>query len=118
MSKIAIFFSDRRKLLPKFNLLIDFIAIDDTKSSIFKVNLATAQTNILMVHLDKTKTVASKVIERLATVLETDSVKVSVKCGSRDSACIRFVTYWEITDDDIKSAIEKIVFVIKECEAK
>lgn len=76
------------------------------------------QTNILMVYLDKTKVVASEVIGRLAKVLNNDPVKVSVRCGSRDDACIRFVTYWEITDDDTKAAIEKIMLVIKEFDAK
>lgn len=67
-----------------------------------------------MVYLDKTKVLADEVIQRLLTVLETDDVKVSVRCGSRDSGCIRFVSYWEITDDDTKAAINKIVYVINE----
>lgn len=71
-----------------------------------------------MVYVDKTKVVASKVIERLGKVLNNDPVKVSVRCGSRDDGCIRFVTYWEVTDDDTKAAIEKIIYVIKEFDAK
>lgn len=93
-------------------------AIDNTKSSIFKVDLSSVQTNILMVYLDETKVVADEVIKRLATVLETDDVKVSVRCGSRNFKCIRFVTYWEISDEDVKNAIQKIVFVINEFERK
>lgn len=71
-----------------------------------------------MMYLDKTKVVASVVIQRLAQVLNNDPIKVSVRCGSRDDGCVRFVTYWEITDDDIKAAIEKIVYVINEFDAK
>lgn len=81
------------------------------------MDLKSVQTNILMVYLDKTKVVARQVIERLGKVQDNDPVKVSVRCGSRDEACIRFVTYWEISDDDIKAAISKIVYVIKEFEA-
>lgn len=100
-------------------ILIYFIAaIENTKSKIFTVDLKSVQTNILMVYLDKTKVVASEVIERLAKVLNNDPVKVSVRCGSRDDACVRFVTYWEITDDDTKAAINKIVHVVKEFDEK
>lgn len=71
-----------------------------------------------MVYLDATKVIASEVIERLSKVLKDDDVKVAVLCGSRDDACVRFVTYWEITDDDTKAAIDRIVYVIKEFDAK
>lgn len=97
-------------------LAISFPAIDDLNSLTFKVDMASVQTNILMVYLDKTKIVAKQFIDRLAKVLVTDPVQVEVRCGSRDSACVRFVTYWEISDEDTKAAIDKIVFVINEFE--
>lgn len=71
-----------------------------------------------MMYLDKSKVIASVMLERLAKVLNNDPVKVSVRCGSRDDSCVRFVTYWEISDDDTKAAIEKIVYVIKEFDEK
>lgn len=50
---------------------------------------------------------------RLIAVHPTDPVKVSVKCSSRED-WIRFVTYWEINDEDVKMATEKIGLVLKE----
>lgn len=82
------------------------------------MDIKSVQTNILMMYLDTTKVVASEVMQRMAKVLNNDPVQVSVRCGSRDEGCVRFVTYWEITDEDTKAAIEKIVFVIKEFDAK
>jgi threonine aldolase len=92
--------------------------INDMKSKIFKVNLSTVQSNILMMYLDVSRVIAKEVQHRLASVLETDEIKVSVKASSRDSSFIRFVTYWEITDEDVKAAIKKIQYVIKEFDDK
>jgi threonine aldolase len=88
------------------------------KSKIFKVNLSTVQSNILMMYLDVSRVIAKEVQHRLASVFETDEIKVSVKASSRDSSFIRFVTYWEITDEDVKAAIKKIQYVIKEFDDK
>ncbi|RZC35739.1 low-specificity L-threonine aldolase 2, partial [Asbolus verrucosus] len=59
-------------------------AIDKMKSSTFRVDLSTVQSNILMMYLDVSRITAKEVQYRLATVLESDTVKVSVKTSSRD----------------------------------
>lgn len=87
-------------------------------SDIFKVELDTVQTNILMVYLDKTKVTAKSFLERLATVSETDSIRVSVKGGTRSACCVRFVLHWEITDKDVNEAINKVRYVIREIHSQ
>lgn len=87
-------------------------------SDIFRVDLDTVQTNILMVYLDQSKVSSKQFLHRLATVVETDSVKVSVRGGSRNPACVRFVLYWEIINKDVTAAIEKIRLVIREIHAQ
>lgn len=94
------------------------LGITDMKSKIFKVDLSSVQTNILMMYLDKSRITAKDVQHKLASVSETDEVKVSVKASSRDPSVIRFVTYWEISDEDTKAAIRKIQQVIEEVDGK
>ncbi|KAJ8970240.1 hypothetical protein NQ317_017600 [Molorchus minor] len=91
-------------------------AIVDVNSKIFKVDLKAVETNIFIMYLDTTKLVARDFQHRLAEVRQTDPIRVSVKASSRDAECVRFVTYWEITDKEVDLAIQKIVFVIKEFE--
>lgn len=98
--------------------MLYFTAIDETKSTIVKVDISSLETNILMIHLDITKVTAIQFLERLHEVRETDSVKVRIKAGTRDDACVRFVTYWEITDEDVKLTINKLQMVIEELETK
>lgn len=68
--------------------------------------------------LDSSKVVAKDFQQRIAEVKENDPVKVSVRASSRDTQYVRFVTYWEITDEDVDAAIAKILFVIKEFESE
>lgn len=69
-------------------------------------------------YLDSSKVVAKDFQQRIAQIQENDTVKVSVRASSRDTQCVRFVTYSDITDDDIDVAIAKTLFVIKEFEDK
>lgn len=69
-------------------------------------------------YLDRSKVQAKEVQNRLASVERSDPMKVSVRSSSRDPGCVRFVVYWEISEDDVQAAIEKIVFVINEFEDK
>lgn len=71
-----------------------------------------------MMYLNVARVKSKEVLQRLASVTESDNVKVSVKASSRDVSVVRFVTYWEITDDEIRAAIEKVQLVIKEFDAK
>lgn len=89
-------------------------AIHEMNSKIIKVDLLSVQTNILMIYLDKSKVTAKEFLTRAATVLETDSIKVSIRGTSRDSGCVRFVLYWEITDEDVQAAIAKLQIIVHE----
>lgn len=95
-----------------------FPAIYRMKSNIFKVDLATVQTNILLMYLDRTKVEIRELQRRLQTVLETDSVKASVRCTSLNHNCVRFVFYHEVTSEDVELASQKIQLVIKEYDDK
>lgn len=88
------------------------------KSNLFKVDLASVQTNILLVYIDHTKVDIKELQRRLQTITKTDSVKVSVRCMSLNWNCIRFVLYWEINESDVNLAIEKIQLVIREYDEK
>ncbi|KRT82210.1 hypothetical protein AMK59_4385 [Oryctes borbonicus] len=93
-------------------------AIHNTHSKLFKVDLQTAETNILMIYLDNTKVSANDFLRRLYDVHPSDPVKVKIRASTRDSGCVRFVFYWEITDVDVEMAIKKLECVIAEFETK
>lgn len=93
-------------------------AISELNSPAFQIDPKAVQTNIIIMTLDTTKLVAKDFLQRIASIEEADPVKVSVRASSRDSHCVRFVTYWEITDEDVDVAIQKILFVIREFEGK
>ena len=99
-----------------YKRIIIFTAVDNLKSDIFKVDLPSVHTNILMMYIDRSKVAVKEVIYRFAKVFKTDIVKVSVRASSIRPDCIRFVTYWQITDEDIRDTIDRITFVIKEFE--
>lgn len=84
------------------------------RSNLFKVDLATVQTNILLMYVDRSKVQIRELQRRLQTVLETDSVKASVRCTSLNANCVRFVLYHEVTSEDVELACQKIQLVIKE----
>lgn len=71
-----------------------------------------------MVKVDRSKTTSKEIVERLATVLPNDSVRVSVRTSSRDPGFFRIVLYWEITEECVKAAIDKITLVLKEFDQK
>lgn len=69
---------------------------------------------MVLMYVDKTKIPLKDLQRRLQTVLKTDSVKCSVRCMSLNHDCVRFTLYWEITDEDIAMACDKIQLVIRE----
>ncbi|KAK4874186.1 hypothetical protein RN001_013546 [Aquatica leii] len=89
-------------------------AIDDIGSDIFKVDLSTVQTNILLIQIDRNVIKASEFLQKLIDVKETDEVKVCVRAGAVHPGLVRLVFHWEITDEDVKQAINKIHIVIKQ----
>ncbi|KAK4874184.1 hypothetical protein RN001_013544 [Aquatica leii] len=93
-------------------------AIDSMESKIFRVDLSSVQTNILMISLDTRVVTAKQVLQKLAMVSETDEVKVSVQAGAPSPSVIRLVLHWEITSDDVRCAIDKIKMVMKEVQSE
>lgn len=78
-----------------------------------KTDLDNVQTNILMLHVDKSKINVRDFLYRLASAHESDSTKVSVR-ATFIAGNVRFVFYWEITDDDVDALIEKLKIVVNE----
>lgn len=76
------------------------------------------QTNIVIMKLDSANIVAKDFQTRLTRIAEGEDSNVVIKCSSRDSNCVRFVTYWEITSEDIDEAVKKIQHVIHKFEEK
>ncbi|KAJ8956694.1 hypothetical protein NQ318_014049 [Aromia moschata] len=105
-----------KELQRRLQTVLQTDTIADLKSNTFKVDLKTVHTNILIMYLDTSKLIAKDFQLRLAEVRDTDPVKVCVKASSRNMECVRFVVYWEITDEDVDLAIQKIIYVINEFE--
>lgn len=93
-------------------------AIHQTKSNLFKVDLSRIQSNILLVYFDRSKVPVKELQRRLQSVLDTDEVRASVRCSSLKDDCVRFVLYHEISEEDVRLAIKKILLVIREYDAK
>lgn len=97
------------------------------KSSLFQVDLANVQTNILLIKICDPKISSADLTNRLVTV-SSDEIKngisdengkeILVKLSARDWSFARIVCYPQITDEDIDLAIKKIIFVIREYESK
>ncbi|KAB0790350.1 hypothetical protein PPYR_13346 [Photinus pyralis] len=93
-------------------------AIDDLDSDIIRVDLESVQTNIVIIHLDKRTITAKTFLEKLATVSETDDIKVSVKASAFNVSRVRLVLHWAITNHDVAEAIRKIRLVIKKIHSE
>ncbi|XP_022906668.2 uncharacterized protein [Onthophagus taurus] len=93
-------------------------AISDFQSDLFKVDLKSVQTNILMVYLDAKRVTVSEFLKRLYEVKDADEVKVHLRATTLNSNSARFVLYWEITEKDVDLAIGKLKLVVKEFEDK
>lgn len=92
-------------------------AVNDFNGKYFKVDLDPAMTNILMIFLSTDKFTAKEVLARLATVNDTDEVKVCVKAISRNPKFVRITLCHDITDEQVNLAIQKLMLVISELEA-
>ncbi|XP_050508494.1 uncharacterized protein LOC114339167 isoform X1 [Diabrotica virgifera virgifera] len=93
-------------------------AVHHMRSNLFKVQLSKVQTNIILVYIDRTKIDIKEFQRRLQNVVPGDEVRASVRCSSLKNDCVRFVTYHEISEEDISLAIEKIRLVIREYDVK
>lgn len=99
------------------NYKILILAVNDFNGKYFKVDLDPAMTNILMIFLSTDKFTAKEVLARLATVNDTDEVKVCVKAISRNPKFVRITLCHDITDEQVNLAIQKLMLVISELEA-
>ncbi|XP_055381134.1 uncharacterized protein LOC129611806 [Condylostylus longicornis] len=98
-------------------------AIDNLKSSNIQVDLATVQTNILLIHITNKRILASDLAKRLvevsnkektAGVCDDNGRGIIVKVSSRDWEFARAVIYHDISDTDIDLSIKKFNYVIQE----
>lgn len=66
-----------------------------------------------MMKIDKSKIKVKDLLYRLASVRESDKNKVSVR-SAHLGGCIRFVLYWEITENDVEAVIDKLRLIVNE----
>jgi threonine aldolase len=104
-------------------------AIDSLQSSIFKVDVKSLQTNILMVKIhDNPMKITSLVLgDRLAEVkaneigdgvCDNDRKAIIVKTGCKNLTTLRIVLYHQIDDELTQLAIKKIAYVMRELELR
>lgn len=71
-----------------------------------------------MMKINSNTITAKDVLERIAQVRDDEPYKICVRAGARDAQYIRFVTYCNLTKEDIDLGIKKIVYVLKEFDSK
>jgi threonine aldolase len=102
-------------------------AIDSLKSSVFKVDLANLQTNILMIKVEENskKITALDLSNRLADVKENEVAEgvcdseqkpIFIKSSCKNLSTLRVVFYHQINDEVTQLAIKKVVHVIRDLE--
>lgn len=102
-------------------------AIDNLKSSVFKVDLVNLHTNILMIkiHDNPKKITALDLSNRLAEVKESeitegicdnDQNSIIIKSNCKNLSTLRVVFYHQVDDELTRLAIKKVLFVIRELE--
>ncbi|XP_064552665.1 uncharacterized protein LOC135438315 [Drosophila montana] len=102
-------------------------SIDQLRSPNVTVDLATVQSNILLVQIRQPKLTASQFAERLA-VVEPDELTagvagkngagIIVKASARNWEFMRLVFYHQVDDELVELAIKKITYVIKQYDAR
>lgn len=120
------------KIVPRLgedhkNILDIAKAINSAGSPNINVDLATTETNILLVRINNSKITSDDLQKRLLSVTEQeikDNITddqgrgIIVKVSARDWSFARIVSYHQITPKDVEMAIKKILYVIKEYGAK
>ncbi|KAK5641563.1 hypothetical protein RI129_010110 [Pyrocoelia pectoralis] len=89
-------------------------AINDLQSSVIRVDLSSVQTNILLVEVDSKIIKGRDFLQKLNEVSESDTTQVCVRGGAINDGEVRFVLQWEVTDEDVNCAIEKIKMVVSQ----
>ena len=102
-------------------------AVDNLNSKIFKVDLETLQTNILMIKsVDNPKNVTALDLSNRLAEVGDDEVKsgicdgankpIMIKSNCKNMQTLRIVFYHQIDDELTQLAIKKISYAIKELE--
>lgn len=99
-------------------------AIHELKLTTFTVDIENLHTNIVNVNInEKSSITSSKIVSRLSTVSELESKGdckspnndgIVVKASAKQPKVIRFVLHYDINDDDLRLAVKKVCFVLKE----
>lgn len=94
-------------------------AIHDTESKIFKVDLGTTNTNMVLINVKSETISAVDFIDRLQRVADDEEPgSVIVRGLALTAKLARFVLYYEVSDDMVNKAVNKILHVIKEIEER
>lgn len=102
-------------------------AIDNLKSSIFKVDVENLHTNILMIKIEENsrKITALDLSNRLADVkdnevgegiCDNEQKPIVIKSSCKNLSTLRVVFYHQVNDEVTQLAIKKVVHVIKDLE--
>lgn len=87
-------------------------------NNVFEVNTKTTETNIVHMKILKNSVKVSDLINRLATVTETERTELNksivVKVGEIDKKTVRLLTHLDVNSEQIDLAIEKIKYVSNE----
>ncbi|XP_030558899.1 probable low-specificity L-threonine aldolase 2 [Drosophila novamexicana] len=102
-------------------------SIEQLRSPNVTVDLATVQSNILLVQIKQPKLTANQFAERLA-VVEPDELTagvagkngagIIVKASARNWEFMRLVFYHQVDDELVELAIKKLTYVIKQYDAR
>ncbi|XP_023179840.2 probable low-specificity L-threonine aldolase 2 [Drosophila hydei] len=102
-------------------------SIDQLRSPNIVVDLATVQSNILLIQIKQPKLTASQFAERLA-VIEPEELLAGVtghngagivlKASARNWEFMRLVLYHQVDDEQVDLAIKKLSYVIKQYDAR
>lgn len=93
-------------------------AINELGSKVFRVDLGTVQTNMVFVQIDSELVPSTKFAARLREIQdENEEDKVIVKCLALNDFMVRFVLYYDVTDDQLQLAIRKVAHVMKKFDA-
>lgn len=88
-------------------------SINEMQSKVFSVDLNTVQTNMVFVKVDSNVVPPTTFANCLREIDDDDDgERIVIKCLVLNKSFIRFVFYFEITDDQLMLAIKKIKRVI------
>lgn len=88
--------------------------INSLGSDVFKVDLETTKTNMVMLNINSEEITAQDFVDRLESVFdEVEDDRVVVRSLAINSRLVRFVLYYDIDDEAVGKAVRKISHVIK-----